>query len=202
MFRQTLPRKAAVLLGIAAVAAAVAITGCFADEASNGSVEPTEPSPVVTPVPPDPAELAEKDAKVMAIVHQDKAIKAMLAGREEGRDYWIQIGYVYEHREAANTGEKPIAMVHFFFDPPISSEGDFPVIVSDPCSGRRGPDERLDPDDPCMNEPKEYGRVHGGPVDAQHVTAQVDLRRGEVVEVFQSPVAPATIEDIKESYGQ
>jgi len=138
----------------------------------------------------------------MEIVLQEKAIEGMLADREEGRDYWIRIGYVYEHREAANTGEKPIAMVHMYFDPPISYEGEFPVILSDPCSGRRGADERLDPDDPCMNEPKEYGRVHGGPVDAQSIVLTVDLRRGEVVGVFQAPVTVEEIEDTQRRYGQ
>lgn len=164
-------------------------------------LEPTEPSPVVTPVPPDPAELAEKDAKVKEIVSDNEAIKAMLAGREEGRDYWIRISYVYEYLEAANTGEKPIAMVDIYFEPPLSYAGEVP-IMSQPCKGHYGADERLDPDDPCMDEPKEYGSEYRSLTDAQVVTAQIDLRRREVVEVFQSPVSKEAMEDIQRRYGQ
>ena len=156
-----------------------------------------KPSPTATP------DSSEEDAEVMAIVLEDKAMEGMLTGRQEGRDYWVIISHTDEYRDAPDTGEKPIAMVDIFFDPPISYEGEFPVILSDPCSGHYGEDERLDPADPCMDEPKEYGRVHGGPVDAQQITLTVDLRRGELVDVFQFglPIAQTTIDDIKRSYG-
>jgi len=156
-----------------------------------------EPSPTATP------DSTEKDAQVREIVFGHEAMKAMLAGREEGRDYWIIISYVYEYREAANTGEKPIAMVDFFFDPPLSGAGEIPVIVFDPCSGHYGEDERLDPADPCMNEPKEYGTKYREFTDVQQVVATVDLRRGELVDVWPVPfpIAQTTIDDIKRSYG-
>lgn len=150
---------------------------------------------------PEPTPSPERDVKVKEILSGTEAIKAMLAGREEGRDYWIRISYVYEYMEAANTGDKPIAMVHIYFDPPVSYTGDVP-LMSDPCSGRRGPDERLDPDDPCMSQPKEYGSSYRSFTDAQGIVAQVDLPRGEVVEVFQAPVAVEEMEDIKRRYGQ
>jgi hypothetical protein len=159
--------------------------------------KPVQPSsPTATP------DSREKDAKVMAIVLQNKTIEGMLAGRVEGRDYWIRIGYTFEHAESVSTEENPIAMVHFYFDPPVSYAGEFPVIVSDPCSGHYGEDERLDPDDPCMKEPKEYGSALGALVDAQGIVAQVDLRRGELVEVFQPPVAVEEMQDIRRRYGQ
>ena len=191
MFRQTLPRKAAVLLGIAAVAAAAATVGCLADEASNGTVETIEPttSPSAT------------DARVKEILFEDGAIKAMLAGREEGRDYWIRISYVYEHRGIGNYGEKPIAMVDIYFDPPLSYAGELPAIMSDPCAGH-GVEGWLDPDDPCVDEPKEYGSAYRSFTDARCVTAQVNLPGGEVVTVFQSPVSQDDMEDIQRRYGQ
>jgi len=192
MSRPTFSRRIVTLVGIAAVAAAAATVGCFADEASNSSVETIEP----TTFPP------ATDARVKEILFEDGAIKAMLAGREEGRNYWIRISYVYEHMEAANTGEKPIAMVHIYFDPPASYAGEVPVIVSDPCSGHRGPDGRLDPDDPCMSQPKEYESRYRAFTDAQGIVAQVDLRRGGIVEVFQAPVAVEEMEDIQRRYGQ
>lgn len=191
MFRRTLSRRVAVFLGIASVAAAVAAAGCLADEASNGTVETIEPttSPSAT------------DARVKEILFEDGAIKAMLAGREEGRDYWIRISYVYEHRGIGNYGEKPIAMVDIYFDPPLSYAGELPAIMSDPCAGH-GVEGWLDPDDPCVDEPKEYGSAYRSFTDARCVTAQVNLPGGEVVTVFQSPVSQDDMEDIQRRYGQ
>ncbi|MGQ9571815.1 MAG: hypothetical protein ACUVV3_01285 [Dehalococcoidia bacterium] len=165
-------------------------------------LEPSEPPPAATPDDDDPAELAEKDAEVRDILSGDETIKALLAGRTEGRDYWIRISYVYEYMEAANTGEKPIAMVNIYFDPPLSYAGEVPVIASDPCKGRRGADERLDPDDPCMREPKEYSSDYRTFTDAQGIVARVELPRRQVVDVFQVPVHPTEMADIQRSYGQ
>ena len=191
MFRRTLSRRVAVFLGIASVAAAVAAAGCLADEASNGTVETIEPttSPSAT------------DARVKEILFENEVIKAMVAGREEGRDYWIRISYVYEHRGIGNYGEKPIAMVDIYFDPPLSYAGELPAIMSDPCAGH-GVEGWLDPDDPCVDEPKEYGSAYRSFTDARCVTAQVNLPGGEVVTVFQSPVSQDDMEDIQRRYGQ
>ena len=191
MFRRTLSRRVVTLVGIAAVAAAVATAGCFGGEGSDGTVETIEPttSPSAT------------DARVKEILFEDGAIKAMVAGREEGRDYWIRISYVYEHRGIGNYGEKPIAMVDIYFDPPLSYAGELPAIMSDPCAGH-GVEGWLDPDDPCVDEPKEYGSAYRSFTDARCVTAQVNLPGGEVVTVFQSPVSQDDMEDIQRRYGQ
>ncbi|MGB6837254.1 MAG: hypothetical protein WBF66_06080 [Dehalococcoidia bacterium] len=154
-------------------------------------MEPIEP----TTFPP------ATDARVKEILFEDGAIKAMLAGREEGRDYWIRISYVYEHRGIGNYGEKPIAMVDIYFDPPLSYAGELPAIMSDPCAGH-GVEGWLDPDDPCVDEPKEYGSAYRSFTDARCVTAQVNLPGGEVVTVFQSPVSQDDMEDIQRRYGQ
>jgi len=191
MFRRTLSRRVVTLVGIAAVAAAVATAGCFGGEGSDGTVETIEPttSPSAT------------DARVKEILFENEVIKAMVAGREEGRDYWIRISYVYEHRGIGNYGEKPIAMVDIYFDPPLSYAGELPAIMSDPCAGH-GVEGWLDPDDPCVDEPKEYGSAYRSFTDARCVTAQVNLPGGEVVTVFQSPVSQDDMEDIQRRYGQ
>jgi len=155
-----------------------------------------KPSPTATP------DSSEEDAEVMAIVLEDKAMEGMLTGRQEGRDYWVIISHTDEYRDAPDTGEKPIAMVDIFFDPPISYEGEFPVILSDPCSGHYGEDESLDPGDPCMDEPSEYGSKYLDLTGAEHIVAKVDLRRQELVDVFplSIPVSQRTIDDVKSRY--
>jgi hypothetical protein len=150
---------------------------------------------------PEPTPSPEQDAAVREILFENEVIKAMVAGREEGRDYWIRISYVYEHRGIGNYGEKPIAMVDIYFDPPLSYAGELPAIMSDPCAGH-GVEGWLDPDDPCVDEPKEYGSAYRSFADARCVTAQVNLPGGEVVTVFQSPVSQDDMEDIQTRYGQ
>ena len=167
-------------------------------------LEPAQPGPEATPDPEDPSLFPyspERDAKVTEILSKTEVVNAMLTGRELGRDYWMRVSYVYDYKEAANSGEKPIAMVDIYFDPPLSFGGEVPVY-SDPCSGHYGDDERLEPDDPCMTAPKEYSTEYRSFTDAQAITAQIDLRRGDVVEVFQSPAAKEEIEDIKGRYAQ
>lgn len=154
---------------------------------------------VQNPTPAAP----ERVAELTRILCGDATVKAVVAGRELGRDYWIGISYVYEHADVPNSGEKPIAMVHFFFDPPVSYRGEVAAIVADPCRGH-GVEGRLDPNDPCVDEPKEYGSEYREFVDAQQVTAEVDFRRGEVVEVFQGPpgIAWVTIDYFRMQYEQ
>ena len=143
----------------------------------------------------------ERVAELTSILCGDPTVKAILAGRKLGSDYWIGISYVYEHADVGNKGEEPFAMVDFFFDPPVSYAGEVAAIVADPCRGH-GVEGRLDPNDPCVDEPKEYGSEYREFIDAQHVTAEIDFRRGEVVEVFQSPVAWETIDYFRMQYEQ
>jgi hypothetical protein len=167
-------------------------------------LEPSRPTPQATPDPYDPTLFPyspERDARVTEILSKTEAVNGMLAGRELGRDYWIRVSYVYDYKEARNSGEKPIAMVDIYFDPPLSFSGEVPVY-SDPCSGHYGEDERLEPDDPCMAAPKEYGSAHQSFTDAQVITTEVDLRRGEVVQVFQSPTSASSMEYIKGRYAR
>jgi hypothetical protein len=149
---------------------------------------------------PEPAS-PERVADLARILCGEDAVKALAAGRAAGRDLWIRVSYVYEYLEANNSGEFPIAMVNFYFDPPVSYSGEVPVDV-DPCTGHYGEDERLDPNDPCMNAAHEYVREHQEFMDATGVVAQVDFRRGEVVELFALPfpVDPGDMADIRGYY--
>jgi hypothetical protein len=150
---------------------------------------------------PEPTPSPEQVARMGQILYGNETIKAMLAGREDGRDYWIRVSYVYEHRGIRNYGEKPIAMVHIYFDPPLSFAGEVPVITKDPCRGH-GDEGYLDPNDPCVDEPKEYGTEYQTFTGVQGVVAQVDLPRGEVVQIFAAPVTPEELTDIRSQYGQ
>jgi len=150
---------------------------------------------------PEPAS-PERIAELARALCGEDAVKALVAGRAAGRDLWIRVSYVYEYREANNSGEFPIAMVNFYFDPPVSYIGEVPV-ETDPCTGHYGDDERLDPDDPCMDAPHEYGRRQDEFAGATGVVAQVDFRRGGVVELFAPPfdVNPEDMADIRGYYG-
>jgi hypothetical protein len=53
-----------------------------------------------------------------------------------------------------------------------------------------------------MKQMPEYGTAHREFIEAECVTAQVELRRMEVVELFQSAVTPDEMQDIKARYGQ
>jgi lysophospholipase L1-like esterase len=185
---------------------------CASDEVPNGTIgieaeHVVDPECITTigtefpaqhPAPASPERISE----LTRILCGDEAVKAILSGRELGRDLWVRISYVYEHMEALNTGERPIAMVNLYFDPPLSYSGEVPV-QTDPCSGHYGNDERLDPDDPCMAAAKEYGRRHQEFINETGVVAEVDFRRGEVVELFAVPfaVAPEEMADIRGEYG-
>ena len=194
-------------LGIALVMAACASQGDPDDTTTVDAEHVADPECLTTigtefpaqhPAPASPERIAE----LTRILCGDDAVKAILAGRELGRDLWVRISYVYEHMEALNTGEKPIAMVNLYFDPPVSYTGEVPEIISDPCWGRRGADERLDSDDPCMDAPREYGRQHRVFAGETGVVAEVDFRRDEVVSLFSAiGVAPEEMADIRGQFG-
>jgi hypothetical protein len=150
---------------------------------------------------PEPTPSPEQDAAVREILFENDAINAMLAGRELGGNYWMQISYVYEYLGVRNYGEKPIAMVNLYFDPPLSYAGEVPAIVEDPCSGH-GVEGYLDPDDPCIDQPKEYGTRYLTFTDQIGIVAQVDFRRGEVVDIFAVPVTPDEMEHVRGQYGE
>jgi hypothetical protein len=149
---------------------------------------------------PEPAS-RERVAELTRALCSDEAVQALTARRALGRDLWIRISYVYEYREAANSGEFPIAMVNLYFDPPVSYSGEVP-FDADPCTGHYGADERLDPDDPCMDAPHEYGRRLEEFAGATGIVAQVDFRRDEVVDMFAVPfpVDPGDMADIRGYY--
>jgi hypothetical protein len=174
------------------------LTAC--GEGENIGAPGNTPPPPFPSSTPAPTESSERDPIVRSILTQNEVVQAMLTGRQEGRDYWLRIDYVDRYREAPTEGDKPIAMINIYFDPPISYSGEVPT-ESDPCRGHYNDDD-LDPNDPCMKQTPEYGTAHREFIEAACVTAQVELRRMEVVELFQSSVTPDEMQDIKARYGQ
>lgn len=159
-------------------------------------LEESEPTPSTTAAP---TESPEKDAQVREILFQNDAVKGILAGREEARDYWLRIDYGYGYYEdAKDTDEKPMAMVNMYFDPPVSWNGQVP-IRSSPCQTHYQ-DDWLDPNDPCRNELPQFGAGYREFSQAQGIAAEVDLRRGQVVQVFEVPVTPDEMKDAQKRY--
>ena len=157
---------------------------------------------------PTPTIPPERDALAKEIAFGAEAIQAVVAGREEGRDYWIIVSHIYGHGGVPHVGETPLAMVDFYFEVPVSYTGEVPTIVFDPCDSQLDDSGNLiDPDDPCQDEPREYGTRHLEFTNEYHVTAEVDFRRGEVVDLFGNGVSSKAdvemaIEFAKEQYGQ
>lgn len=160
----------------------------------QGLLEPSQPSPVATPAPVDPAQLAQKDAKAKGILLESAVGKAMLAGRKEGQDYWVSIS----HGERPFHGQQ-VAWVNIVFAEPVSYEGKI-TTASDPCKDRIGPDERLDPDDPCLNELRDYGTAYVTFPDVRDVYATVELRRRNVVDVYTMDTPPDILADTIKYY--
>lgn len=147
-----------------------------------------------------PTESPEKIAQVREILFRDEAVKGILAGRHEGRDYWMRIDMMYERENVDKTGEPSIAAVLMWFDPPVSWEGQVPTR-SDPCDSYENEEGWLtDKNHPCINEPREYGTSFEefGPTNG--ITAGIDLRLGQVYAVVEMGGSPDAIREAKKLY--
>ena len=180
------------LLGIAAVAAGAAVGGCFSVEDPDRTGLPvdcdTSDPECVKQI--DAAAQAEfPDAKVKEILFENEPIKAIAAGRELGSDYWLSITHVWRPLH----GQR-VARVNVVFAEPVSYSGAI-LWASDPCQGHTGEDERLDPDDPCLDELREYGTRYVIFPNVRDVYATVELGRSDVIEVFTMDTPPDVLED-------
>jgi len=115
----------------------------------------------------------------------------MVAGREFGRDYWMTMTHVTEPEE--------ITVVDLVFAEPVSYGGEVPD-ASEPCEGYRGPDEPLDPDDPCHDEPREYGTRYVTFSDVSDVRARLEMSRGEVLDISAFSLSPDSVENLIEFF--
>jgi hypothetical protein len=143
-----------------------------------------------TPVPVDPAAAAERDARVREILLESKVGRALLAGREEGRDYWV---IDISHFWLLLHGERA-ARVTIAFAEPVSYEGEIPT-ASDPCRGTRG---EYDPDDPCHDERWEYGTEYAAFSDMREFHFTVEVDRGELIGVFAMDTPADIVDDMIE----
>lgn len=173
------------LLALAVSAAAWGITNLGASD-SRTTYNPT-PSP-------------EKIAQIREILFENEAVKGILAGRHEGRDYWMRIDPMYERENVEKKGEPNIAQVLMWFDPPVSWEGEVPTR-SDPCKGHYDDEGWLvDKNDSCIYEPREYGSSHAKFDSTHGITAAIDLRRGQVHAVVSMGGLPFEIRGAKKLY--
>jgi hypothetical protein len=164
-------------------------------------LEPSQPKPEAPDIY-DPEFFpydAERDAGVMKMLGQNKAVAAMTAGRELGRDLWIQMSYVYEDSRADNSGPYPIDMADIYFDPPVSYSGEVPV-TSKRCAGIIDPAE----DDPCQTARREFsGKTeHRTFSDVQQITAVVYLDQGVVADVLYTGPSEWSLAEIKARYAK
>jgi len=187
-------RKLALLAGILPLlgVAAVAAGGCFSVEDPDRTGLPvdcdTSDPECVKQI--DAAAQAEfPDAKVKEILFENEPIKAIAAGRELGSDYWLSITHVWRPLH----GQR-VARVNVVFAEPVSYSGAI-LWASDPCQGHTGEDERLDPDDPCLDELREYGTRYVIFPNVRDVYATVELGRSDVIEVFTMDTPPDVLED-------
>ena len=187
---------AVTLLAAMVVAALVIATGCSAGQES----EPPDPFENIDcdPGQPECAELinaairasrptpppAEVEAEVKEILFDNEVIKAMVADRQLGRDYWISMSYLRNPEHGVQG-----AMVMLVLAEPTSYEGEVPT-ASDPCDGHYGGDEEVPPSDPCLDQPREYGTTHVAYAGVNTIHTQVDLGRGEVVKIGAATTPP------------
>jgi len=148
----------------------------------------------------NPTPSPEKIAQIREILFENEAVKGILAGRHEGRDYWMRIDPMYERENVEKKGEPNIAQVLMWFDPPVSWEGEVPTR-SDPCKGHYDDDGYLvNKNDPCIHEPREYGTSHEKFDSTHGITAAIDLRRGQVHAVVSMGGLPFEIREAKKLY--
>jgi hypothetical protein len=141
-----------------------------------------------TPVPLEPAERAERDARVREILLESEVGKALFGGREERRDYWV---VDIAHFEPLVHGERS-AGVTIAFAEPVSYEGEMPT-VSDPCRGTRGD---YVPDDPCHDAPWVYGKENATFSNARDFHFRIEIDRGELIEVFSAGTSDDIVDDM------
>ena len=174
------------LCGLLALAVSATVWGITNLGASS-------PSGIPTPSP-------DKIAQIRDILFQDEAVKGILAGRNEGRDYWIRVDMMYERENVERKGDPNIAQVLMWFDPPVSWEGEIPTI-SDPCDSYKDEEGYLaDKNHPCIREPLQYSTAHEKFEDTGGITAAIDLRLGRVTLVVSQGGSPDAIRQAKKLY--
>ncbi len=133
---------------------------------------------------------ATLDPPMRQILVENPAIKSIIGDGREREDYWLIIDPFMRPANGDQGG-----MVIVIFAEPVSFAGEGPT-ASQPCKGHFGLDERVDPDDPCLQEPREYGTQELTFAGIQVVHTQVDTGRGEVVRLFADDSSPDIVEDM------
>lgn len=142
-----------------------------------------------TPVPT--AETADRDVRAREVLLESEVGKALLAGREEGRDYWLSITQLTQllHGQRA-------ARIQIVFAEPVFYAGEI-ATASDQCQGTRG---EFDPDDPCHDEPWVYGTRYVTFADVRDIHGTVEVDSGRVVNIFAMDTPPDIVDDMIEYF--
>lgn len=136
-----------------------------------------------TPIPVDP--------RMREILLENSAVEELVAGGLEREDYWLIIDMF---SSPANGDDGGMAVI--VFAEPVSFSGEAPT-ASQPCKGH-GDEGRIDPDDACLLEPREYGTRQLSFADIRVVHTQVDTGRGSVVRLFPGDPSSEIVEDMIE----
>jgi hypothetical protein len=134
-----------------------------------------------TEIPPDPA--------VKQVFLRNSVVRQLIGDGVEREDYWLIIDSLGADPGHGDEG----GMVVAAFRLPVSYSGPGPTRTS-PC--RAGADERVDRDDPCRDEPREYGTTQYDFHDVRVVHFQVDTGRGDVVWMFPDDTPDDIVEDM------
>lgn len=121
---------------------------------------PTEP-------PPPPA--------VRDVLFRNDVVHRLIGAGAERVDFWLIIDTIPPGSPHGDVG----AMAIIVFKEPVSYSGTVPDR-SGPCDGH-GVEGHVDPDDPCLDQPREYGTREISFIDVRVVHTQVDTGRGGVV---------------------
>ena len=123
------------------------------------------------------------DPRIVDILLENEVIAAMIGDGVERQDYWLSITVPITLRHGDQGGS-----VIILFAEPVSYEGQVPHST-DPCDGHTV-NERVPPDEPCLDEPREYGTYYLSIVGTRSLWTRVDTGRGEVVYIRPKDTSP------------
>ncbi len=142
------------------------------------------------PTPRPDADIVAEEMKSTILV--DPLVQEILASRQLGVDFWLDVSPSNRARHGEDGG-----VFRIFFAAPVSFEREVPV-ASDPCKGRVGESEVIDPADPCLNDVREFSTAIRRFDDALVVRGRIDLLRHGVYNLEQDWINPDSIARIIE----
>lgn len=122
------------------------------------------------------------------VIFADENLRGIIGSRVEGQDYWLNI------QQFASWGPDGGGMATIAFARPVSFSGEV-LTGSQPCRGH-GNEGDVDPDDPCLDEAREYSNLSLAFSDMRVIHMEVDLQRGELVALFPDDSPPHIVDEM------